>query len=452
MSKIIGWIAAGGGLVALVVAGLWLGQPEEPDDAPPSMHGFVVPVTLTTLERGFIEPSTQLSGTVRAARRARLGFDSSGIIASVDVLEGQAVGEGTVLARLVSGDEEYALASAEASLALAQRQADLLLAGERKEEKKRLFAVLEATRAESKLARLEVERGEKLIADRIIAQSEQDRRRAAFDAADKRRAAAEQSLERANAGARAEDIAIAQARVEEERARVAASKHALSKVELSAPWSGVIVQRSVSQGNYVSAGDPVFEIVDLENVEVHLEIPGRFAPRVGPDSRVLLTLSKSDNIRLERKLNATIPAADEAARSFRGIVRLEKDDDPGHFLKPGMFVEVELFLSRLENVLLVDTDAVLANEGGNFIVRAVQGGEGMEELLADIIPVRVQAESQGLSAIRSFETETPPLSVGDAIVLVGADNAFPGVALLPRDSAGSPAPGAQAADRGGASE
>lgn len=448
MKNAIGWIFAGLGLCALVLSGLWLSQPEEAaDDAAPG-RAFVVPVTLTTLERADLEPTTNLSGSVRAARRASLGFDTGGIIGELAVEEADDVAGGRLLARLEGGDEEHELISARASLTFAQRQRDLLLAGEREEEKKRLFAVLEATEAETELARVEVDRGEKLLADRIISQSEQDSRVAAHTAAEKRRAAAEQEHRQALAGSRPEDIAIAEARVAEEEARVAAAEHALTKTELVAPWAGSVVRRYVSAGDYVSSGDPVFELVDLEHLEVHVEIPGRFAPRVGPESRVRITLRGEGTLVIERPLDATIAAADEAARSFRGIVRLTGGDDPARFLKPGMFANVELFLRRVEDELVVDTDAVLANDDGNFVVRAV--GTEEDGLVAEIVPVRVLAQADGTSAVESLGLEPVALAPGDRIVLVGGDNAFPGAALLPRgetapaqgERAGSGEPGA----------
>ena len=431
MGRLIGWIVAGGGFLALVLAGLWLAQADHAAEVQDAPRAFVVPVRLVELERADLQPRAALSGTVRAARRAQLGFDTSGIVRALDVDEAAVVAEGESLAHLRRGDEEHEVAAARAALELARRERDLLVAGERDEEKRRLFAVLEATRAEAELARLEVERGEKLLADHIIAQSEQDRRSTAHNAADKRRAAAEEDYSRAIAGTRAEDLAIAAARVEEAQTRVATAMHALGKTDLVAPWSGSIVRRFVSVGDYASAGDPVFELVDLEHLEVHVEIPARFAPMLGSRSSVRMTLNGQPAFAIEKELTATIPAADESARSFRGIVRLDAGDDAELRLKPGMFVQLEVFLTPLENELVLPSDCVLANERGTYVVRALpaEGGDhgGM---IADFVPVRVLGQVDGRSAVMSAG---PPLDVGDAIVLVGGDNAFPGAALAPRN-------------------
>jgi HlyD family secretion protein len=451
MNNLAGWILAAVGLVALAGSGWWLMQPEEPAAEETGGHGFVLPVTVATLERGDLQPRALLSGTVRAARRSSLGFDAQGLLSSLVVVEGERVKAGGVLAELNHGDEDLELEAANAALNLVQKELALLQAGEREEEKRRLKAVLEATEAEAELARLEVERGNKLIDDRIISQSELDKRAAEHQAADKRRIAAQEEYGRALAGTRAEDLAIAEARVAETLTRVRTAEYKLEKTTLTAPWPGTVIQRFVSVGDYVSAGDPVFEVVDLENLELHIEVPGRFAPRMGSNSRVLITLPGQSDFSIEKALDTTIPAADETARSFRAIVRTGPNDDPDDRLKPGMFVELELRLEPVKGALVLPSDCVLASEEGTYLVRAKPetGPEGRPGLVADFVPVRVLAQADTRSAIVSLG---PPLEAGDSIVLVGADNAFPGAALMPRGAGGASGPPSGTADEDEARE
>jgi len=302
---------------------------------------------------------------------------------------------------------------------------------------------------------VEVVRGEKLLEDRILSQSELDRRRAQWHAADKRRVALEEEHRRALAGARPEDLAIAAARVDEARARVSTAEHRLAKTRLLAPWAGSVVLRLVSAGDYVAEGEPVFELVDTEHLEIHVEVPGRLGPRLGDSAsertRVRVTIWRDAEFAIERDLDATIPAADEQARSFRAIVRPSPDEDPDRRLKPGMFVNVELLMAPVRDALVLPSDCVLASEGGAYVVRAAPappgatgaagepagqtaagsaGGGGAPDLVAEIVPVRVVAEADGRSAVESL---AGPLAPGDDVILIGADNAFPGAALLPRE-------------------
>ena len=444
MGRLFGWIVAGAGLVALVLAGTWLGQAEE-SAAAEARPGFVLPVTLTTVERGDLHPRVPLSGTVRAARRARLGFDASGLITGIEVGEADRVAAGQVLAHLDRGDEENELAAAEAALALAEREHELLLAGERDEDKRRLEAELEAATAEAELAKIELERAGKLLQERIVSQSMEDRLVATWRAADKRRVAADEEYRRALAGARPEDVAIAVARVTQARTRVETARHQLRKTQLIAPWDGSVVTRHLSTGDHVSAGDPVFELADVQNLEIHVEVPARYAPYLGESTRVEVTLWRDPEFRIERPLDAIIPAADERARSFRAIVRPTPEEDPRQRLKPGMFANVELLMEPVRDALVLPSDCVLAQAGGTYFVRAVpapeQPADGPTGLVADFVPVRVLATADGMTAV---ETLGPPIAPGDQVVLVGADNAFPGAALMPRSPASEPEPTAEA--------
>jgi RND family efflux transporter MFP subunit len=431
MGRAGGWIAMTVGLGALGLAVWWLVRPAAETAAPPPPP-FVLPVTLCTLERGELRPRAALTGTVRAARRAELAFEVDGTLRELAAEEAQPVERGACLARLDDRDEELALAAAEAALALAQREQELLQAGEREEEKRRLEAVLAAARAEEELARSEVERGEKLLESRVISESEQDRRVAEQQVAEKRRVAAEEQHARALAGTRLEDLAIASARVDEARASVATARHELEKTRLLAPWSGRVVRRHVSSGAFVSSGDPVYELVDLDHLEIHVDVPGRLAERLGSTTTASVRVPGADEV-LETELDALVPAADEAARSFRAILRLSPEDNRLGLLKPGMFLDVELLLEPVPDALLAPSDAVLSSERGPYVVRAApqSGANGAKPaLVAELVPVRVLAQDAGRSAI---EGTAAALAPGDALVLIGADNAFPGATLAPKE-------------------
>ncbi|HEX6883630.1 MAG TPA: efflux RND transporter periplasmic adaptor subunit [Planctomycetota bacterium] len=427
------WIAVALGLGALALAGWFLTRPdEEPSPAP--RPPFLLPVTLAEVEQGELRPRAQLTATVRAARRARLAFELDGTVRELMAEEAQRVEGGAVLARLDRVDEELELAAAEAALALAQREEALLEAGERDEEKRRLAAVLESARAEEELARSEVARAEKLFESRVVSESEQDRRVSELRVAEKRRAAAEEQLARAEAGTRPEDLAIAAARVDQARVRLATTRHELAKNELRAPWSGSVLARYVSVGAYVASGDPVFELVDLEHLEIHVDVPARLATRLGASSRAHVRVP---GLRqgFETALDALVPAADEAARSFRAIARLGPGDDGQALLSPGMFVDLELVLEPVPGALLVPSDCIVYSELGARVVRAVEGPpgpDGAAGLVAELVPVRVVSEEGGRSAVEALEGALVP---GERVLLTGADGAFPGVALLVREPA-----------------
>jgi len=440
MGRIFGWIVAIAGLLGLAFAAKYVDQKKPAAAEDEGGFQFVVPALLCKVERGTLQPRAELSAEVRSANRAGLSFSGSGRLGQVLVKEAESVQAGMLLAQLVSGDEEHELTRSKAALNSAKLEEKLILAGEREEEKQRLLAVLEATRAEADLALLEVERADKMVDERLIPLSEQDRSRAASNAAAKRSSAAEQTYQRALAGARPEDLAIARARVDEASARVAFAQHRLDETQLHAPWSGSIVQRLLSTGDFVQPGTPVFELVDLEHLEIHIEVPGHYAGRLGATSQARISLARRSDFELLRPLDAVVPAADPRARSFKAIVRLEGQEGGAHVLKPGMSVNVELLLEPVQDALLVPSDSVLASDQGRYVVAAKRLEDGYQ---ASFVPVVVLAEVDGVSAIESLGG---PLAVGDELVLTGGDNAYPGATLVVQERVAEPAQTAPTAE------
>lgn len=446
MAKLLSNLLFVAGLVAFAAVGWWWFAGGEGEQAPAGRPPYVLPVTLADVAVGDLEARVGLTGSVASAHRSRVGFEIEGRIVELPAQTGDDVAAGTVLARLDRRDAEVELAQAQAAEQLATRELERWLAGSREEEKRRLRAVLEAAKAEAELARKEVERGAGLVQAIVISQNDYDTlvaRREAFDA---RVRAAEEALAEAEAGSRPEEIAIARAVIEVRQAAVEAARRELEKTEIRAPFDAAVVDRVASLGDSVQPGDVVFELVDLSRREVLLEVPGHLAPRLGERPRVRLELAEREGFALETDLDTLVAAADEASRTFRGIVRLEPGEDVEHRLKPGMFVRATVALEPLRGAVLVPADAVRVVAAGEIVVKAKQPpapeGGGPPALAAEWVPVRVLASEGHVSAVEPLASAAngsasgaPSLAAGDRVVVIGVDLAFPGAPLLVREPA-----------------
>ena len=422
------------GLAALAGAAWWLRSgrsgPPPADERPP----YVLPVTLAEIVREDLQPTTRLTGSVRAPSRASLAFRVEGLLTSLEVREAENFQAGQRLASIAAVGEELELAAARAGETLALRSLEKLQAGVRQEEKDRLQARLEAARAQERLARMEVERAEKLPSDRFMSQAELDRLRTAHTAATASARAAEREWDQAEAGTREEDLAIARAQLEVARARVALAQENLAKTTLTAREDGVVLRRMASPGDWLDRGQGVLEVVNLGELEIDVEIPGRVAPLLADQARVRVTVDERPELVLEARLTARIPAADERSRNFRGIIRLHGESAGIEHLQPGMFVRVEVDLATHEGALVVPSDAVRETDNGPILVRALpQMEEGEAPFVAEWVPVRLLGVSAEHTAVQALQHELTP---GDRVVVVGVDLAFPAAPLLPRMSDG----------------
>jgi RND family efflux transporter MFP subunit len=112
-----------GGLIAFLSAGVLLAACSHEAAAPPPVADTPVPVSLAMVSPAGGESSLAVSGTVRLKRETPLSFNTPGRIAAINVLEGDTVGRGAVLARL--DPTSLAAASASARAEAARADADL---------------------------------------------------------------------------------------------------------------------------------------------------------------------------------------------------------------------------------------------------------------------------------------------------------------------------------------
>ena len=442
------WAPALAGLLALIGVLAWLSTDSSPEGGGGQRPPYVLPVTLAKVGQRKVQPTVHLTGTVRPARGTLLAFEVAGVVSSVEILAGDSVKAGQVVARLDARDLQLKVLSARANLLVAQRTLSELEAGVRAEERQRLAAELRIAEAGETLARLEVERARLLLKQDAISQGQLDEREANLAVARGRVAVSKALLDAAAAGPRLEDVEVARARVSQAQAALEIAKREASKTLLLAPWAGRLQRHGVSAGAYVEGGDMVSVLIDDRHLEVEVEIPSRFAHRLGEHANVRLTSEQNPDLLIETRLDTQLPAANETSRNLTGVVRLWRrpdgsvDSSRRTSLQPGMFVRVELSLEPLVNPLVVPPDSIRVTKGGPVLVRAAKGEAGA--LVAEWIPIRILgADPQG-TAVLSLG---PPLSLGDQVVLTGVDLAFPGVPLLPRPSGAGGDPAAQTPEK-----
>jgi HlyD family secretion protein len=433
------------GVAAVVASGFWVAYGGREPSAATGRPPYVLPVTLGTVERGTLRPRARLTGTVASRNHARMGFELDGRIASLGVELGDRVAQGTVLAKLDERDAVTALHRAEAAAELAQRELDEILAGTREEEKRRLAAELQARKADAELAQKQVTRRRDLAASDVVSKGDMDVWEFALVAAEARVRSAAEALAEAEAGSRPEEIAVARAQLDLRRVEVEIARRAFEKSALVAPFDAAVVDRAAAIGDSVHAGDVVVELVDLARREIEVEVASADAARASAAAEAVVTADELAGFSLVTRLDALVPAADPQSRNFRGVIRLDADEDPEVRLKPGMFVRVDLALAPLENVRLVPADAVRVVASGTIVVRAVASAPegGAPGLAAEWVPVRVLASDGRASAVEPLDPSKADLADGDRIVLVGVDLAFPGAPLLPREPASAASEAAQ---------
>lgn len=161
------------------------------------------------------------------------------------------------------------------------------------------------------------------------------------------------------------------------------------KKSIIAPYDGVILQKLLSQGEWVNAGAGVFNIAKITPLEATFEVPFAIlrALKVGDSLKVWIA-----NQMYNAKISAKIPLGDTKARTFPVKLAI---DDPKQELIEGLEVRASFDVKSDESVLLVPRDSILPTLEGNviFIINGKSAKKvaievkGYKDLNAYIVPL-----------------------------------------------------------------
>ncbi len=184
----------------------------------------------------------------------------------------------------------------------------------------------------------------------------------------------------------------------------------LGRHDVRAPYRGIVAARYVDIGDWVFAGDPVFDLVSVGEVEVIVDGPAELVGDVQPGAAA--TVVGRDSVIGE--VLAVVPVQDPVTGTVR--VRV-KPGEPRAWLVHGAPVEVRLPISRsAEGVVLPRSAVVRAPEG--LVVVRVSGDRAVR------VPVTKLAWTDDLVMVRSDQLEP-----GDSVVVRAPDRLYTGQLL-----------------------
>lgn len=224
-----------------------------------------------------------------------------------------------------------------------------------------------------------------------------------------------------------------EARVESERAAVAqaaarlqTARRDLGKATVRAPFAGTVGKRHVQLGEYVSAQDALFDLVDAQPVKVRFEVAEIHVDRVSEGAPIRFRV-RSDTVSSRvADVDYVSPRIDPETRTFE-VTATYSNPDLG--VRPGAYADVELTTSVHENAPVVPEQAIVTEGTENFVYvvrdstaerRAVRVGarvDGLVEIVEGIEPgeVVIEAGQQGLrdgATVRIRPRETEQLERG----------------------------------------
>jgi membrane fusion protein (multidrug efflux system) len=257
-----------------------------------------------------------------------------------------------------------------------------------------LRAQLAQAESRHRLAELNLKRSEDLTQARSMSQAELDRVRSEFASAE-----AELQLLRVRVG----------------------------KMEIKAPFDGIVGARTISPGDYVTAATVITTLDDLSRLKIEFQIPERFAARVRPGSEFTVrATTPNGEVRTGGEVYFISSVIERTTRSsqVKGFLR---EETPG--LKPGMFANIDIVLQVRRGALTVPEGSILTTPAGTQVIAVRTQGE---ESVAEFVAVQLGLRERGLVEIvpvkeGSLNEQQPVVASG-----VGSLILFPGAKLEPR--------------------
>lgn len=184
-------------------------------------------------------------------------------------------------------------------------------------------AQLRSAEASMELARLNLERADELLPQKVITPSNYDSVEAEFKQA---------------------------------AAQVDAIRATIAKKTIRAPFAGRLGLRQINLGQTLNDGDTIVSLQAMDPIFVNFQLPQQELAKIRQGLSVTLTSDALPGETVEGAITAVNPQVDSATRNIR--VQATVANTREH-LRPGMFVNVTLVLPKVQTVLTIPSTAVL---------------------------------------------------------------------------------------------
>lgn len=288
-----------------LLAGVMLGQAQYLHAEITSENLATAEVTLELLSREF-----RLDGVVEAINKATVSAQTGGSIEQILVDVDDYVEKGEVIMRLKDVSQKAQLKKAQA--------------GEKE-------AISHLSNAEDEFKRIE-----EIYAKKVVSKAKMDEARHALSAA--------------------------KARLESARANLEEAREQLSYTQVKAPYSGIVTERHVEQGESVQPGMKLMTGVSLEKLRVNVDVPQSLINKIRVFGKAYVYTDAAlggDTVQVAVDKITVFPIADRASNTFKVRLDLPEGIDG---LFPGMFVKASLVTGEKEVLLIPQQSIVYRSE------------------------------------------------------------------------------------------
>jgi len=355
------------------------------------------------------------TGRIEAPRTSDLGVEVAGTVQQILVEEKEEVEQGTPLLKLRTHNAELAVQRAEARVATLRSELQEIERGPTEAEIRTAQSEIDQFAAQLALAERHLQDTQRLFKEDIVSEWELEQARTAAEEARARLETAKARLERLRERPLPEQVQAARSRLEQARVDLERAQNDLAETTLRAPFGGLVLAIETDEGERVTPEQALIRIADMMNVEVYAEVDEDYFGRLAPGQPAVLIFPSMP----KETFSATVRRVGPEIAPDRGVigVHLALDSLPENAF-PGLTVDANIEVARLEQALAVPTDAVARDPKGTYVLL-------VEEGTAVRRSVDVRARGDTWIALEDIEAGTrvvrnaAELTIGQAVALAG---------------------------------
>ena len=189
----------------------------------------------------------------------------------------------------------------------------------------------------------------------------------------------------------------------------------LDKTELTAPFTGILGLRNISQGAYVQAGQVLTSLHLLDPIKMDFSVPERYSRQMNIGDLVHFTVAGLQDT-FDAKVRALDPQIDVETRSR--MIRTTAYNKDLKFL-PGGYADVTYSVANEEDALMIPSEGVIPDLEGNKVFLYKNGR---------VIDSRVEI---GIRTNRLAQL-TSGVAPGDTVLISGLLTLSPGMPISPQ--------------------
>ncbi len=147
------------------------------------------------------------------------------------------------------------------------------------------------------------------------------------------------------------------------------------KAPVDSPINGTLGRLYIDIGQNVHPQEPIALIVNMDTVQIILDIPEKYLPKVSLNQRARISADAYPTEKWTGVLTKISPVLDLATRTAPIEITI---DNPLHCLRSGMFARAELIIGERKNVPVILKEAIIG-KGQDAYVFAVENKKAMSK-------------------------------------------------------------------------